>query len=156
METLVTLTKADGTDVGEYPITGERKNANYNVIVESEGTYTINPRPLTVQISKSLTKVYDGFAPDSATFTYTVTDGVGTKTYNTLPEGTISYTVANSSANVGTYTVTGQITVTGESNYTYTILDGKFTIANSKGNILFGDGKLTIQNCVGVVCFTIN
>ena len=126
---ITTITKAAGNTVkvGGYAITAADKSADDNYIVTvTSGTYTINPRPLTVTIAQNLTKVYDGQKADSSTFTYTVVDNAGVDNGNTLPEGTIAYTVVNSSANVGNYTIKGD--VTGATNYVYTVVDGNIAI----------------------------
>ena len=124
---VISLSKEQGDTVqeGGYAVIGTVVNNNYNVVF-TNGKYTITPRPLTVQISTELTKVYDGKAPNSDTFTYTVTGLVGGGTSTTLPEGTLVYTVANSSANVGEYTIKGALT--GATNYTCTVVDGLYTI----------------------------
>ena len=139
LEELVTLTKASGTIVGDYAITGVGTDANYYVIF-TDGTYTIKPRPLTVQIVSTLTKVYDGNLPDTSIFgsAYTITDDAGEKAYNNLPEGSISYTVKTPSANVGSYTVGGSIV--GATNYTFTVLYGLFTITPKDITFAIGAG----------------
>ena len=124
---IVTLSKANGLTVqqGGYVISGANQNTNYNVTFVN-GVYTITPRALTVHIAQDLTKVYDALEPNTSTFTYTVTDNAGAQTFATIPEGTIVYNVVNSNANVGTYTITAE--VTNSTNYTYTVQNGKYTI----------------------------
>ena len=104
----ITLTKAEGTDVDEYAITGTATNTNYDVTFV-DGKYTITARPITISIDNKESEIKD----ELVELTYQVTVGtvVGTD------EAVVLETNANKDI-VDTY----DITVKSEnSNYNVTI-----------------------------------
>lgn len=114
----ITLTKATGTDVAEYDITGTASNTNYDVTFV-DGTYEITAKPITVTID-NLTSVY-GETLEELACTTTDTLAAG----DTLEQIIELNTTATTTSNVGTYDITGTVI---NNNYTVT-----YTNANNKG-----------------------
>ena len=111
----IVLTKAEGTTVGEYAITGTSSNTNYNVTLV-DGTYTITTREVTVTIDDKTSE----YGEDLKELTSRVTEG-------TVVEGDdlgIVLTKAEGTT-VGEYAVTGTASNT---NYNVTFVNGTYTI----------------------------
>ncbi len=66
----ITLTKEEGTDVGEYAIKGTATNTNYTVAF-IDGTYEITKRPITISIDNKESAIED----ELVELTYSVTEG---------------------------------------------------------------------------------
>ena len=123
---VVTLTKAQGTDAGEYAITGSYDNGNYDITF-TNGTYTITERKITVTVDGK-TSVYGN---EIVTLTGKVTSGsvlAGDGTVYTLS------TTATSASDVGSYDITGTCT-----NDNYSI-----TFANTKGSYTVTKRAITV------------
>ena len=110
------LSREAGEDVGGYQITGALTNSNYSVTL-TPGTFTINPRKITVTITGA-SKTYGDADPGS--FGFTVTDGA--LLGSDVLTGSLSRVAGE---NVGTYEITGVLT---NSNYIVTVTPGTFTI----------------------------
>ncbi len=123
---VVTLTKAEGIDAGEYAITGSYDNGNYDITF-TNGTYTITERKITVTVDGK-TSVY---GDDIARLTATVTEGSVLEADGTVY--TLSTTATNAS-NVGSYDITGTCT-----NDNYSI-----TFANTKGSYTVTKRAITV------------
>ena len=123
---VVTLTKAQGTDAGEYAITGSYDNGNYDITF-TNGTYTITERKITVTVDGK-TSVYGN---EIVTLTGKVTSGsvlAGDGTVYTLS------TTVTSASDVGSYDITGTCT-----NDNYSI-----TFANTKGSYTVTKRAITV------------
>ena len=126
LQNVVNLTKAEGTDAGEYAITGSYDNGNYDITF-TNGTYTITERKITVTVDGK-TSVY---GDEIATLTGKVTSGsvlAGDGTVYTLS------TTATSASDVGSYDITGTCT-----NDNYSI-----TFANTKGSYTVTKRAITV------------
>ena len=111
----VVLTKAEGTAVGEYAITGTASNTNYNVTFV-DGTYTITTREVTVTIDDKTSE----YGEDLKELTSNVTEG-------TVVEGDdlgIVLTKAEGK-DAGEYAITG---TSSNTNYSVTFVNGTYTI----------------------------
>lgn len=116
-------------EAGDYPAAG---NQNYTVnFTSADGAYNIDKAGEAVAIAKKpvtvkavdITRIYGEGTPVQ---TYTVPDGVlvGNDTEDDL--GTVELTTKSSSADVGTYPITG--TCSNEGNYIVTVTPGTLTI----------------------------
>jgi hypothetical protein len=97
----ISLTKAQGTNVGEYPITGISKNGNYKITFNS-GVYSITAREMIVKVDNKESYQGDNLLP----LTYSIISG--TCAQGDSLEGMI---VLLTSANVqkdGEYSIIGQ------------------------------------------------
>ena len=127
---VVTLTKAEGTDAGEYAITGSYDNGNYDITF-TNGTYTITQRAITVTVDGK-TSVY---GDEIATLTGKVTSGsvlAGDGTVYTLS------TTATSASDVGSYDITGTCT---NDNYSITFdnTKGSYTVTKRAITVVIDD-----------------
>lgn len=112
------LTRASGNTVGSYTISqGGLTNPNYNISF-SNGTFTINPRPITVAANHSQGKVYGDSDP---VLTYTISAG------NLVGSDSLSGALARQAGEaVGTYPINrGNLA---NSNYDINFLGSDFTI----------------------------
>ena len=113
----VVINASPNTDVGShYTITGTSgEYGNYNVTFAS-GTYTVNPRPITITIkdhsSKYGAEIDDGIAEPVSGEDYTVaiTNEVttGDAIVNSDDLGIALSTTANKDSNAGTYPISGE------------------------------------------------
>lgn len=113
----VTIDATASTGVGnDYSIVGEaQKYGNYDVTFSS-GTYTVNPRPITITIkdhsSKYGAEIDDGIAEPVSGEDYTVaiTNEVttGDAIVNSDDLGIALSTTANKDSNAGTYPISGE------------------------------------------------
>ena len=111
----IALTKAEGTTVGEYAITGTASNTNYDVTF-IDGTYTITAREITVTIDNK-TSVY---GEELKELTSNVTSG------NIVNEDDLGIVLTKAEGTtVGEYAVTGTASNT---NYNVTFVNGTYTI----------------------------
>ena len=111
----IVLTKAEGTTVGEYAITGTASNTNYDVAF-IDGTYTIITREVTVTIDNK-TSVY---GEDLKELTSKVTSG------NIVNEDDLGIALTKEEGTtVGEYAITGTASNT---NYDVTFIEGTYTI----------------------------
>jgi len=115
----VDLTREIGQNQGTYQITGTSANQNYTVTV-NPGTFTITPRVITVTADQ-LTKTYGDANP---TYTAQLTDGKLSYS-DQLSDLNLDLTRADTSENVGTYTISGQAN---NRNYVVTVNDGSLKI----------------------------
>lgn len=136
----ITLTVDDAKKAGTYAITGTASNQNYDVIFTGSwkgedaneghaGTYTIDPRPISVQIGNA-----DGFYGDAPVKPSGLLSDNSTEDGEGLVEGDsldqfLDHVVINASPNtdVGShYTITG---TSGEyGNYNVTFASGTYTV----------------------------
>ncbi|MBO5866946.1 MAG: hypothetical protein J6Q55_02710, partial [Clostridia bacterium] len=127
---IVSLAKADGTTVDSYAITGQCLNSNYDVTFVA-GTYTINPRPITVTIDDA-TSIY---GDQVAELTHSVTSA-----YGIVSGDTNVYSVTcdvTSASNVGSYDITG--VVGSNANYTVTFVNGTYTVTKRDITVTIGN-----------------
>jgi hypothetical protein len=108
---------------GQYPITASAVAVSGNLsnytVVSSNGTLTVRPAPLTVQVTDAV-RTYGDANP---TFQAVIT---GLKNGDQVE---VSYsTTATERSRVGTYPVTGQVVGGGSANYTVTVKDGTLTV----------------------------
>lgn len=130
-----TLERASGNTVGSYAITVNLSGdytTNYEVKC-NQGTYTINPRTVTLAWSGYENLVYDGTAKNV------------TATLNNVVDGDdIKVTISNGgNSNAGKYTATATLTGTSKNNYALSANTLDYTIAKAKIT-------LTAQNATSV------
>ena len=130
LQNVVNLTKAEGTDAGEYAITGSYDNGNYDITF-TNGTYTITQRAITVTVDNK-ESVYGN---EIATLTGKVTSGsvlAGDGTVYTLS------TTATSASDVGSYDITGTCT---NDNYSITFdnTKGSYTVTKRAITVVIDD-----------------
>ena len=121
----VTLTRAEGEDVGKYPIAAEVNllNKNYKVIaVTEDAALTITPFAATVTVNDA-TKVYGEADPEF--------------TYETTVDELIVTLEREQGEDVGEYAI--KATVSENPNYTVTVVDGAFTITPKAVTITAAD-----------------
>ena len=130
LQNVVNLTKAEGTDAGEYAITGSYDNGNYDITF-TDGTYTVTQRAITVTVD-SKTSVYGN---EIATLTGKVTSGsvlAGDGTVYALS------TTATSASDVYSYDITGTCT-----NDNYSIIfdntKGSYTVTKRAITVVIDD-----------------
>ncbi len=130
LQNVVNLTKAEGTDAGEYAITGSYDNGNYDITF-TNGTYTITQRAITVTVDNK-ESVYGN---EIATLTGKVTSGsvlAGDGTVYTLS------TTATSASDVDSYDITGTCT---NDNYSITFdnTKGSYTVTKRAITVVIDD-----------------
>ena len=141
-EDFVTLTKANGTDVGTYDITGLSNHLGYNVTFEN-GTYTITARPITISIDDKQSVYGD----DIDALTATLTSGTLKSGDALLSVLTLQKAVGN---NVGDYVIT---LATSNSNYNvnvaktgvYTIKKRAITVVIANIATTYGDEEAELS-----------
>jgi len=111
----LTFTREQGTDVGEYVISGQANNENYDVTVE-DGLYVIAEKEIQITID-SITQTY---GETEKTITYKIPDG------SIVGEDDIGLNVTREQGNiVGEYDITAIVTNT---NYKLTQNEAKYEI----------------------------
>ena len=121
----VALSRAEGEDVGKYPITAEVNllNKNYKVIaVTEDAALAITPFAATVTVNDA-TKVYGEADPEL--------------TYESTADELVVTLSREEGEDVGEYTITA--TVAENANYTVTVVDGIFTITPKAVTITAND-----------------
>ena len=122
----ITLSKAEGTEVGEYAITGTASNKNYNVKFV-DGKYTITQREVTVTIDDKTSEYGDALVELTSKVTKgTVLEGDDLGITLSKAEGT----------DVGTYEITG---TWANNNYDVTFENGIYTIIQREVEITIED-----------------
>lgn len=119
--TTPTVSRATGEDAGTYEITVSGGVANDYDIVYFPGTFTINPKTLTITADNA-SKDFGAADPDSYTVTY---DGFADGEDESKLSGTLSVTRVEGET-VGTYAITPSGLTS--SNYDITFVNGTFTI----------------------------
>lgn len=123
-------------DVGTYPITVSGITSNNYEITYVPGTLTVNPKPITVTIADK-TGVY---GEEVAELT-AATDGIVNNDTNVYSLAT----TATSTANAGTYPITG---TTLDNNYAITFVNGTYTITKAPVNSTGTD--MTVSYAAGM------
>ena len=122
----IDLTKAEGTNVGEYEITGTASNTNYNVTFVN-GTYTITQREITITIDDKTTV----YGEEIVELTSQVTEG------NIVNNDELGIDLTKAEGNnVGEYEITGTANNT---NYNVTFVNGTYTITPREVTITIDD-----------------
>ncbi|MCM1195323.1 MAG: hypothetical protein NC332_05275, partial [Firmicutes bacterium] len=112
----VTLTKAEGTDAGDYAITGEYTGSNLYSVEFVDGTYTITPKNITVAIENKTTKE----GASIADLTYKV---IGANKEDL--DGTIKLSTNADAHTPNEYAITGSYD---GKNYAITWVEGTYTV----------------------------
>lgn len=111
-----------GSNVGTYPVSVTCNPKNYNIVSNTSGTLTITKAPLTIK-ANNVSMNYGGPMP-TYTFAYTgFKNNDNTSVLTVMP--TIS-TLASTTSNVGTYTITPKDAVA--TNYEMNYVAGMLTI----------------------------
>lgn len=135
------LVRAEGDVVGTYAITVKllgNTGTNYGTISLGEGTFTVNPRPVTLTANNG-SKTYgqtdaQALPADWKGATLTVGNLIGTDSLN--------YSVSRTGAeNAGTYAVV--ITLGNNPNYDVTTVDGTFVIHKKTIDVYANDAQKT-------------
>ena len=106
-------------NVGTYPITISGITSRNYAITYVPGTLTVNPKPITVTIADKTSVYGEAMAELTAN-----TDGIVNNDTNVYSLATD----ASSTANVGTYPITGTAL---DANYTITFVNGTYTITKA-------------------------
>ena len=118
----VVLTKAEGTAVGEYAITGTASNTNYNVTFV-EGKYSITPRNIGIEVENQ-----QGFVGNALKSLQVNLVQGSLVNGDTLGQVVEVYTLANSNE-IGDYKITARCI---NSNYALiSVKDGVYKIRNT-------------------------
>ena len=100
----VVITKQAGVNAGDYTLTPSLENNNYNISFVN-GTFTINPKAITIKIDDKSSK----YGAPLAELTWALKSGSSLAGNDTLAGLHVELsTTATSSSSVGTYPITGE------------------------------------------------
>ena len=118
LEGIIELLREDGEDVGQYRITPSGVASDNYLISFADGTFTVDPRPITVK-GDELSKIYGENDP---ALTYTITEG------NLVGDDKLSGGLSRAPGeNTGVYGIEQDSLTAGE-NYDLTFIDGELSI----------------------------
>lgn len=128
-----------GDSVGEYTVTAEYQNANYNVTINS-AKHTITKRTATISVNTS-SSTYG----DEINLTYTTNNFYG----NDLADFDINLSISSTDASETPYEI--KVEYEKNPNYTINVVEGTHTIApkpliNEDVNITVDEGDYNAQN----------